>query len=131
MLKNWEECPAPGKKRKAPAPLEGVWKTRSVFWDLRYWPILKTPHCLDVMHVTKNMCESLLGTLLNMPERTKDWPKVRNDLKFMKIRAELHGGDPKDADAATDDDELEGTEGRHKGKRPRRPNITAPLCASR
>ena len=31
MLKNWEECPAPGKKRKAPVPLEGVWKMRSPF----------------------------------------------------------------------------------------------------
>ena len=36
LLKNWKECPAPGKKRKAPEPLLKVWKTRSVFWDLPY-----------------------------------------------------------------------------------------------
>src|SRR5664279_3217142 len=80
LLDNWEECPAPGKKRKAPKPLLDVWKTRSVFWDLAYWPILDTPHCLDVMQITKNVCESLLGPLLNMPERTKDGSKARNDL---------------------------------------------------
>ena len=39
---------------------------------LPYWPILGTPHCLDVMHITKNVCESLLGTLFNMPDRTED-----------------------------------------------------------
>jgi hypothetical protein len=31
LLTNWPECPAPGKKRKAPKPLLKVWKTRSVF----------------------------------------------------------------------------------------------------
>jgi hypothetical protein len=28
---NWPECPASGKKQKAPKPLLKVWKTRSVF----------------------------------------------------------------------------------------------------
>jgi hypothetical protein len=32
------------------------------------------------MHITKNMCMSLLGTLLNMPEKTKYMSKARNDL---------------------------------------------------
>jgi hypothetical protein len=36
LLTNWPECPASGKKRKAPKPLLKVWKTRSVFWDLPY-----------------------------------------------------------------------------------------------
>ena len=79
LLKNWKDCPLPGKKqkapepgkkRKAPEPLLKVWKTRSVFWDLPYWKIHRVPHSLDVMHITKNVCERLLGTLLNMPERT-------------------------------------------------------------
>ena len=42
------------------------------------------------MHITKNVCESLLGTLLNMPDRTKDGPKARNDLMALKIRKGLH-----------------------------------------
>ena len=79
LLKNWKDCPLPGKKQKAPEPgkkrklkapepLLKVWKTRSIFWDLPYWKIHRVPHSLDVMHITKNVCESLLGTLLNMPE---------------------------------------------------------------
>ncbi|KAK1687163.1 hypothetical protein QYE76_048011 [Lolium multiflorum] len=98
LLKGWKECPAPGKirqkpgekkKKKETTPLIGVWKRRSVFWDLPYWKILDTPHCLDVMHITKNVWESLLGTLLNMPDRTKDGPKARHDLKVLGIREEL------------------------------------------
>ena len=71
LLKNWTDCPLPGKikkqkrkkgdkkkSKKEPEPLLGVWKRRSVFWDLPYWKILGTPHSLDVMHITKNICES-------------------------------------------------------------------------
>ena len=90
LLKNWEECPSSGKtKKKAPEPLLKIWKIRSVFWDLEYWPILDTPHSLDQMHITKNILESLLGTLMNMPERTKDGPKARKDLEFLNIRKDL------------------------------------------
>ena len=38
------------------------------------------------MHITKNVTESLLGTLLNMPERTKDGPKARKDLNCLASR---------------------------------------------
>jgi hypothetical protein len=118
LLKNWKECPPPGKKRKAPEPLLKVWKTRSVFWDLPYWKILRVPHSLDVMHITKNVCESLLGTLLNMPEKTKDGPKARYDLQSIGIREELHAGRPNDDDDDddADDDEAEDTQSRRKGK---------------
>ena len=53
LLRNWKECPAPGKKRKVPKTLLGAWKTRSVFWDLAYWPILEIPNSLDLMHIKK------------------------------------------------------------------------------
>ena len=43
------------------------------------------PHSLDVMHITKNVCE-----------RTKDGPKARADLKSMGIREELHSNDDND-----------------------------------
>jgi len=122
LLDHWEECPAPGKKQKAPTPLIEVFKTKSVFWDLPYWPIFGTPHCLDVMHITKNVCESLLGTLLNMPERTKDGPKARHDLIHMDIRAELHGGRP-------DDDEPEDGLSQ-KGKRVKKNDYYCPPPAS-
>jgi hypothetical protein len=41
------------------------------------------------MHIEKNVCESLLRTLLNMTRRTKDYGHVRADLKKMGIRSEL------------------------------------------
>ena len=50
------------------------------------------------MHITKNVCESLLGTLLKMPEKAKDGPNARHDLKMLGIREELQGGPPMTAE---------------------------------
>ncbi|KAK1607897.1 hypothetical protein QYE76_031570 [Lolium multiflorum] len=129
LLKGWKECPAPGKirqkpgekkKKKETTPLIGVWKRRSVFWDLPYWKILDTPHCLDVMHITKNVCESLLGTLLNMPDRTKDGPKARHDLKVLGIREELQ------IPAAQEGHSEEEADGGQKRKRIKQPDYYCP-----
>ena len=43
----------------------------------------------DVMHVEKNVCENLLGILLNMLDKTKDGPKARADMEFLGIRKKL------------------------------------------
>jgi hypothetical protein len=51
--------------------------------------ILRSHHSIDVMHVEKNVCENLLGTLLNTDEKTRDYGHARADLKKMKIRTEL------------------------------------------
>ena len=45
---------------------------------------------LDQMHMCKNVLESLLATLMNMPDKTKDGPKARKDLQDLKIREDLH-----------------------------------------
>lgn len=66
-----------------------VWKRRSVFWDLPYWKFLQSRHTIDVMHVEKNMCDSLLGLLMNNADKTKDGPKARKDLEFLGIRKKL------------------------------------------
>ena len=63
------------------------------------------------MHIMKNVTESLVGTLLNMPERIKDGPKVRKDLKLLGIKKDLQYLDSDDDD---DDDQTEGTQGRRK-----------------
>ena len=42
-----------------------------------------------MMHITKNVCESLLGTLFDMPEKSKDGLRARQDLKDIGIRGEL------------------------------------------
>ena len=47
-------------------------------------------HNLDVMHIEKNICESLVGTLLNINGKTKDGVNSRRDLQVLGIRHELH-----------------------------------------
>ncbi|KAL4555368.1 hypothetical protein LXL04_037986 [Taraxacum kok-saghyz] len=46
-------------------------------------------HQLDVMHIEKNVCESVYGTLLNLPNKTKDGIKARQDVEAMGIKPEL------------------------------------------
>ena len=41
------------------------------------------------MHVEKNVCDSLIGTLLNIQGKTKDGVNARLDLVEMKIQADL------------------------------------------
>ncbi|CAM8914329.1 unnamed protein product [Rhodiola kirilowii] len=65
------------------------WKKRSIFFDLPYWHSLDIRHCIDVMHVENNICESLLGTLLNIPGKTKDGVKARLGMLEMNIRTKL------------------------------------------
>src|SRR4051812_25410068 len=67
------------------------------------------------MHITKNVCESLFGTLLNMPEKTKDGPKERNDLKFMGIRRELQP--PSDDDDEPKEEEDMETQNSHRKRK--------------
>jgi len=55
-----------GKTQKKPSSELNIWKKRSIFFDLRYWSDLDVRHCIDVMHVEKNVCDSLIGTLLNI-----------------------------------------------------------------
>ncbi|KAL5579871.1 hypothetical protein UlMin_012313 [Ulmus minor] len=43
----------------------------------------------DVMHIEKNVCESLIGTLLNIPGKTKDGENDRLDMVAMGIRESL------------------------------------------
>lgn len=47
-------------------------------------------HNLDIMHIEKNVCESIIGTLLNVKGKSKDGLKARKDLEEMGIRQKLH-----------------------------------------
>ena len=78
-----------GKGRKLRAHEKNTWKKRSIFWDLPYWEYLDVRHCIDVMHVEKNVCDSLIGLLLNIRDKTKDGVNARLDLVDMHIRPEL------------------------------------------
>ncbi|XP_019163443.1 PREDICTED: uncharacterized protein LOC109159786 [Ipomoea nil] len=68
---------------------KGIWKKKSILWDLPYWEHLSVRHCLDVMHVEKNICDSIIGTLLNIQGKTKDGIKARKDMVEMGIRTQL------------------------------------------
>ncbi|XP_057249977.1 uncharacterized protein LOC104893596 [Beta vulgaris subsp. vulgaris] len=78
-----------GKGNKKELPTQG-YKKCSNLWSLPYWRLLFVRHSLDIMHIEKNVCDSLIGTLLNIPGKTKDGPNARDDLKEMNIRTELH-----------------------------------------
>jgi hypothetical protein len=67
---------------------DDMWMKQSIFWELLYWKDLDVHHSLDVLHVEKNVCESLLGILLNIDGKTRDHGHARTDLK-MEIRPGL------------------------------------------
>lgn len=66
-----------------------MWKKKSILWELLYWKDLTVRHSIDVMHIKKNVCESLLGTLMNAKGKTKDHEQARADLEDLDIRLEL------------------------------------------
>lgn len=85
-----------GKLVKDNPGLPYNWKKRSIFFELPYWKNNLLRHNLDVMHIEKNICDSIIGTLMNLDGKTKDHIKARLDLREMDIRSELH---PQDQDS--------------------------------
>ncbi|KAL5537822.1 hypothetical protein UlMin_043515 [Ulmus minor] len=63
---------------------------KSIFYELPYWADIELKHNLDIMHIEKNVCDSLLGTLLADPHKSKDTDNARRDLVKLGIRHELH-----------------------------------------
>jgi hypothetical protein len=56
-------------------------KKQSIFFKcLPYWKDLETYHIIDLMHVTKNVFNNIIETLLDMPKKMKDGLKSHNDL---------------------------------------------------
>ena len=92
MVKNVNEVLGKRKRRASTKESfqENPWKKKSIFYDLPYWKTHYVRNCLDVMHIEKNVCESLIGTLLDDPHKSKDGIKSRMDLKELNIRSILH-----------------------------------------
>ncbi|XP_074291434.1 uncharacterized protein LOC141618227 [Silene latifolia] len=67
----------------------GYKKMSPLFEQLPYWRDLSIRHCLDVMHIEKNVCDNIINTLLNVPNKSKDNKAARKDMMDMKIRPEL------------------------------------------
>ncbi|GKC93868.1 zinc finger, PHD-type containing protein [Tanacetum coccineum] len=70
------------------------WTKRSIFYELEYWSFLTLKHNLDIMHIEKNVLESILNILL-MNDKSKDTTKARQDLKRLGIRSGLWLGQNK------------------------------------
>jgi hypothetical protein len=70
--------------------ISGLFKKRSICWNLPYWKDLMVHHAIDAMHVEKNVCEALVDTLLDIPDKTKDTLEARMNLEEMKLRNDLH-----------------------------------------
>ena len=58
-------------------------------FELPYWATNKLRHNLDVMHIEKNICDSVLGTLLDILGKSKDHINSCYDLYEMGIRKDL------------------------------------------
>ena len=80
-------------KTKKKKPVR-IWKKKSVFWKLEYWKYLDVRHCIDVMHVEKNVCDSILGMLLSIQGKTKDGVNAKLDME--KLRPKLAAKQKKD-----------------------------------
>ncbi|KAI5354492.1 hypothetical protein L3X38_007387 [Prunus dulcis] len=65
------------------------WKKKSIFFDLEYWKYLPVRHALDVIHIEKNVCDSIIGTLLEIPGKNKDGIAARLDLLNMGVKTDL------------------------------------------
>ncbi|GJQ99368.1 putative transposon, En/Spm-like protein [Tanacetum coccineum] len=69
---------------------EAYWKKFKIWYrKLKYWRHNFVSHCIDFMHVEKNVCESLVGTLLNVLGKTKDGMNARLDLVELGIKPKL------------------------------------------
>jgi hypothetical protein len=68
----------------------GLLKKRSIFWKMPYWKELMVCHAIDAMHVEKNVCEALVGTLQDILGKIKDTLNAQIDLEEMKFRKDLH-----------------------------------------
>ncbi|WMV46610.1 hypothetical protein MTR67_039995 [Solanum verrucosum] len=66
------------------------WNKKNIFFELPYWKCLLLRHNLDVMHIEKNICDNIMGTIMNVEGKIKDTIKTRLDLQELKIRSELH-----------------------------------------
>ena len=70
-----------GRHDKSNVTYANCWKKKSIFFELEYWRYLHVRHNLDVMHIEKNVCESITSTLLNIMGKAKYGLDSHIDLK--------------------------------------------------
>jgi hypothetical protein len=60
------------------------------FFELPYRSSLLIRHNLDMMHIEKNICESILGTLLEIEGKCKDSENAHLNMEHIGIRQDQH-----------------------------------------
>ncbi|XP_074297821.1 uncharacterized protein LOC141628602 [Silene latifolia] len=65
-----------------------LWNKKSIFFELPYWEHYPLRHNLDVMHSEKNVCDNILGTLLDM-DKSRDYVNARKGLQKLGIKEHL------------------------------------------
>jgi hypothetical protein len=61
-----------GEHRFVGYGVQHAWTQKSDLWRLPYMKNLHLPHNIDVMHTEKNVVEALWGTIMDIPEKSKD-----------------------------------------------------------
>jgi hypothetical protein len=80
------------KKKKADEA-RIFYKRMSILWDLTYWCDLELRHNVDVMHMEKNICDNIIGTLLKIPSKTKYSVNARIHCVNYKVHDKLQRHD--------------------------------------
>ncbi|XP_062113352.1 uncharacterized protein LOC133824484 [Humulus lupulus] len=83
------KAPSNSSRKRKRREKELNWCKRSVLFELPYGSKLLLRHNLDVMHIEKNVCDNIIGTLLDIEGKSKDTLKARKDLQNLNIREEL------------------------------------------
>ncbi|KAI5350405.1 hypothetical protein L3X38_003296 [Prunus dulcis] len=65
------------------------WKKKSKFFDLEYWKYIHVRHVLDVMHIEKNVCDSIIGALLEILGKNKYEIAAQLDLLNKRVKTDL------------------------------------------
>ncbi|XP_042988732.1 uncharacterized protein LOC122316266 [Carya illinoinensis] len=79
-----------GSQKRKRTPSELNWTKQSIFFHLPYWSMLPLRHNLDVMHIEENICDNVLGTVMDIEGKTKDTANACRDLMELGLRKELH-----------------------------------------
>ena len=78
------------RKNKEKKELDDTrWKKRFVFSELPYWKHNKCRHNFDVMHIEKNICDNIIGTLVDILGKSKDHTKACEDLLELGIKEDI------------------------------------------
>jgi hypothetical protein len=61
-------------------------ESNQLLHDIPYWSELKLTDNLDVMHIEKNICDNILGTILWLDGKNKDTVNARVYLEKMNFK---------------------------------------------